>query len=281
MAKNLTQHSPYNDEIDLREIIKMLIESKKLIISTILIFTIASIIYSLSLKSSFLTSTKLEIGYFDLGNGDRELIESSSDLVSELNILLLKNPNNIFSQKVSINDFENQIIYLETTSSLLKKNENLLTEMIKYVHERHDILKTSIDVKKRREITREIEDIKAEITHFQSKLSDQTQSQYMNIIKNLDKETEASELIDLFSRNSAYTDRVFVLNQKLAVLIENLEMLNSKIYSKTHLIGNIETKTIKPKIELIIVLGLIIGFIFSIFLVFIRNFVKSYKENQA
>jgi len=35
MAKNLTQHSPYNDEIDLREIFKILIESKKLIISTI------------------------------------------------------------------------------------------------------------------------------------------------------------------------------------------------------------------------------------------------------
>ena len=70
MAKNLTQHSPYEDEIDLQEIIKMLIESKKLIISTILIFTIASIIYSLSLKPSFITSAKLEIGYITTKNGD-------------------------------------------------------------------------------------------------------------------------------------------------------------------------------------------------------------------
>ena len=48
MAQNLTQPSPYEDEIDLREIFKILIESKKLIISTILIFTIVSIVYSLS-----------------------------------------------------------------------------------------------------------------------------------------------------------------------------------------------------------------------------------------
>jgi uncharacterized protein involved in exopolysaccharide biosynthesis len=53
MAQNLTQPSPYEDEIDLQEIFKVLIESKKLIISSILIFTTVSMIYSLSLKPSF------------------------------------------------------------------------------------------------------------------------------------------------------------------------------------------------------------------------------------
>ncbi|MDC1541978.1 Wzz/FepE/Etk N-terminal domain-containing protein, partial [Candidatus Pseudothioglobus singularis] len=66
MTQNLTQPSPYEDEIDLREIFKILIESKKLLISTILIFTIASIIYSLSLKPSFKSSTILEIGYYEM-----------------------------------------------------------------------------------------------------------------------------------------------------------------------------------------------------------------------
>ena len=50
---------------------------------------------------------------------------------------------------------------------------------------------------------------------------------------------------------------------------------------KTQPIENIATITIKPKTPLIIILGLIIGFIACIFLVFIRNFVKSYKESQA
>ena len=50
MANDLNQSLYVEDEIDLKEIFKILIESKKLIISTILIFTTASIIYSHSLK---------------------------------------------------------------------------------------------------------------------------------------------------------------------------------------------------------------------------------------
>ena len=64
MTQNLTQPSPYEDEIDLREIFKILIESKKLIILTILIFIIASIIYSLSLKPSFNSSNIFKLSLF-------------------------------------------------------------------------------------------------------------------------------------------------------------------------------------------------------------------------
>ena len=60
-----------------------------------------------------------------------------------------------------------------------------------------------------------------------------------------------------------------------------LQLLMTQPQVKTQPIGDIETKTIKPKTQLTIILGLIIGFITSIFLVFIRSFVKSYKESQA
>ena len=103
MAQNLTQPSPSEDEIDLKEIFKILIESKKLIISTILIFTTASIIYSLSLKPSFLTSTLLEIGYYEMPDGNQKLIENPSNLISDLKVLIMKNSDNKFNQKVSIN----------------------------------------------------------------------------------------------------------------------------------------------------------------------------------
>ena len=56
-------------------------------------------------------------------------------------------------------------------------------------------------------------------------------------------------------------------------------MLTSQPQIKTQLIRNIETKTIKPKTQVIISLGLIFGFITGIFLVFINNFIKSYKEH--
>ena len=106
MANDLNQSLYVNDEIDLKEIFKILIESKKLIISTILIFTTASIIYSLSLKPSFISSTKLEIGYYEMPDGTQKLIEKPSHLISDLKVLIMKNSDNKFNQNVSITSFE-------------------------------------------------------------------------------------------------------------------------------------------------------------------------------
>ena len=132
MAQNLTQPSPSEDEIDLKEIFKILIESKKLIISTILIFTTAIIIYSLSLKPSFETTANVEIGYVLMKDGNKKLLESPSDLISDLKVLTMKN-----SQNVSMSSFEDLIINLKSTSSSAEHNENLLTEIINYIDERH------------------------------------------------------------------------------------------------------------------------------------------------
>ena len=106
MANDLNQSLYVNDEIDFKKIFKILIESKKLVISTILIFTTASIIYSLSLKPSFISSTKLEIGYYEMPDGTQKLIEKPSHLISDLKVLIMKNSDNKFNQNVSITSFE-------------------------------------------------------------------------------------------------------------------------------------------------------------------------------
>ena len=103
---NLKESLYVGDEIDLKEIFKILLESKKLIISIILIFTIASFIYSLSLKPSFISSTKLEIGYYEMPDGTQKLIEKPSHLISDLKVLIMKNSDNKFNQNVSITSFE-------------------------------------------------------------------------------------------------------------------------------------------------------------------------------
>ena len=106
MANDLNQSLYVEDEIDLKEIFKILIESKKLVISTILIFTTASIIYSLSLEPSFKSSAKLEIGYYEMPDGTQKLIEKPSHLISDLKVLIMKNSDNKFNQNVSITSFE-------------------------------------------------------------------------------------------------------------------------------------------------------------------------------
>ena len=136
MANDFNQPLYDEDEIDLRKIIKILIESKKLIISTILIFTTASIIYSLSLKPSFLTSTKLEIGYFEMPDGTKKLIEKPSDLISNLKIFQLLNDQ----QDSSFKTIENKLISIETSSNKATDNEKILSSIITFINNRHNEL---------------------------------------------------------------------------------------------------------------------------------------------
>jgi hypothetical protein len=278
MSNDLNNSVHVKDEIDLIEIIKTFLESKKLIILTLLTFTIASIIISLSLKPSFISSTKLEIGYIELDNGDRVWIESMSDLISDLKILKIKNN---FNQEVTMKSFEDKVIELKVTSKSGDQNENLLTEMTSYIFERHANLEKLITNSEINSLSFDIETTKAEITHFKSKLSDQNQSQYLSIISSLQKEDQPIELLRLLSENSSSKDIVFSLNQKLQTLIQELEKLNSSVKSKSQIIENIETSPKKPRTLLIISLGIILGFISSILLVSINNFIKSYRESIA
>ena len=381
MVNDLNQSLYVDDEINLKEIFTILIESKKLIISTILFFTIASIIYSLSLKPSFLTSTILEIGYYETPDGNEILIEEPSDLISDLKVLIMKNSDNKFNQNVSMNSFEGKLLNLETTSSSVEQNEKILKEIINYIDERHSSLAILITDQKKNQISNEIEIIESQLSFYKSQnlldlaiieseilaLNEEMRIDFENTISklknelpildqeinqleqvviaessnlNLLKDTNLyiervansptfeqiisnyksqinqlkrerirnisdinalSEKLDALKKNTLQFDSLVKLNkkkkelenaalqshelfeqkQKQKTLKNQLQLLMSQIQIKTLPINNIKTKTIKPKTQFTILLGLIIGFIAGIFLAFIRNFVKSYKESEA
>jgi LPS O-antigen subunit length determinant protein (WzzB/FepE family) len=343
MANNRNQSLYQEDVIDLKEICKILIEFKKLIISSILIFTIASIIYSLSLKPSFESSTNLEIGYFTTNNVDRELIESPSALISDLNILLMKNPDGKFSQNVSISSFENKIINLATTSGSVEQNENLLTEIISFIDERHSNLTLLNTDQKKEALSLAIKLIESEISFIKDNVKlnleakilkleadlpileqeiiqleqvvvddlnnlnllkgttlsveraaksptlEQIISNYKSQINALKRErnnsisdkTILSKRLDTLKKGTFHSDALFTLEQEQKILANQLQTVITQTQVKTRPIRNIETNTIKPKTQLIVSLGIIIGFITSIFLVFINNFIKSYRESEA
>jgi LPS O-antigen subunit length determinant protein (WzzB/FepE family) len=344
MANNLNQSTYLEDEIDLRDILKVLIESKKLIILTTLIFTIASFIYSSSLKPSFKTSTKLEVGYLTQNNGDIQLIESTSNLISDLEILLIKNPDGKFSQNISMDSLlEDKIIYLVTTSSSGEQNENFLNDVIRYIDERHSKLALSATEQKKDEISHEIDLIESELSFIKGirklELEDEI-SKLKNTIPIIDEEisqlmqvvTQESNNLKLLKGSnlsleralnsptleqiiSTYKSKINQLKIERISAVSELDTLSKKLdaldngnfhdsgalklklglkkaedelqswvtqaHVKTQPIGNIRTITIKPKTKLSIPFGIIIGFITSIFLVFIYNFLKSYREREA
>ena len=347
MANDLNQSLYVEDEIDLKEIYKILIESKKLIISTILIFTIASIIYSLSLKPEFKSSTILEIGYYEMPDGTQELIEEPSDLISNLKIHQLLNDQ----QDSSFKTIEKKLIRIETSSNKATDNEKILSSMITFINNRHnklsiissnlrkntlvdkiDLIDSEIsfikskqldnNLLKRTEIEDRIAKLKAELpiinleiiqlekviiddTNNLSLLStnDKTQKarasnsptleqiifSYKSKINgfNTKKNTNILETknlnnqLQILENVTHQSDELFSLEQERKILENQLQRLISQTPVKTRTIKDIQTNTIKPKTQLIISLGIILGFFTSILLVFIRNFIKSFRESEA
>ena len=232
---------------------------------------------------------------------------------------------------------------METTSSSGEQNENLLTEIINYIDERHSNLAVLITNQQKHQISNEIDLIESEISFLKeitrvnveasiSKLKsdlpilDQEISQLnqviiddannLNIVKGSTLATERaassptleqiissykskinqltrernnsisdisilSQKLDALNKDTFQSDELFVLGKRQKILENQLKMLMNQTQVKTQPIGNIGTNTIKPKTQLIITLGIIIGFITSIFLVFINNFIKSYRESEA
>ena len=196
MTSNLKQYPNSEYEIDLRGLIKMLMKSKKLVILTILIFIIASIIYSLTLESKFKSSSILEIGYYEIPDGTIKLIESPSDIISSIRTnLIYKKRNKFLLDNLIITSPEDRLIELEITSKSSKENENILTEINNHIFDRH-----------------------FKIDKLKTELSDQYQSQIFDIISKFEKKDLAIEQLKLFSHISSYTDEVFHLNQILKSL---------------------------------------------------------------
>ena len=307
MAQNLTQPSPYDDEIDLREIFKILIESKKLIISTILIFTITSIIYSLSLKTEFKSSTILEIGSYDIVIGEKKIVEPVSSLIKKLKI------NQISKQLDELNykSIEDYFLEINYTSPSPELNENLIKEAIKFSQDSYMksldnivnsfsdeikakelqidfLINSSLSNKESRhlEVINAINKIDSEVDldkikiNFLSKLLITQKNdliledQLMTLqakVKELEKKKESLERkIILIDSSDVVGREVFEFKQEINSLEKQSKLIKNSS-SKTQPIRELVTSEIKTKTLLIISIGTILGFIFSVLIVFIRQ----------
>jgi len=279
MANVSKQSLSVEGEIDLKEIFKILFESKKLIISTIFIFTFISIIYITTLKPSFSSSTLVEIGYFEMPGGTEELIETPSKLSENLKVdLIYKSMDQDLFNSLIIEPLENKLIRFELTSKSSETNIQLLSSIINYIDERHKQLSRSVNSQKKNLLNNQIDSLKLEIEYIKSKLSDQNQSTYLNLIKDLNQEAQANSRLTMFYENLRASDKLFSLKQREASLLNDLEFISKQNITLSQPIGDIETQTIMPRNKLIISLGFVIGFIFGILLVILKNSINTLRE---
>ena len=142
------------DSIDLKDLINVLITSKKLIIIITLLSTIVAYFYSSSKPATFTSNALIEIGHHNVMNineseerpkylkiieGKKILIESATNLVRELNISFAhKKQDGINNGALSFSIIEDRLIEIKTTSPSSEIAINSVNKMVffflKYLH---------------------------------------------------------------------------------------------------------------------------------------------------
>jgi LPS O-antigen subunit length determinant protein (WzzB/FepE family) len=205
MANNLNQSLYQEKELDLIQTIKTLIESKKLIISSILIFTIVAILYSMTLKTSFKSSAIFNISYYEMPDGSQVKIESLSSLIDNLELYAYENQNNEFTQAVKIKPIKNTLGRIETTSISAEANEKLLKKYLSYIDERH----TKLTELKNKEIINKTELKNKEIIN---------KIEFARLRMDSDEELRKNNLLEIDSDISELEELIIFLSDSLALL---------------------------------------------------------------
>ena len=232
MANDLNLYQHLENEISMREIVKLILDSKKLFIATIIVFTLLSVVYSFSLKSEFKSSIILEIGYYEMPDGTQRLIEKSSDLISYLNLYQFMNIRDE-KQEVSLKAIENKLILIETTSKSGEQNENLLVEIFRNIGERHSNLTFLSKNQKKEEISRQIEMIESQLSFIKAKVLDENQLKKLSINREL--EMVKSELSFIRVKElSKIEDRLAKLTNELPVIDIEISQLERIIHDDTN-----------------------------------------------
>jgi LPS O-antigen subunit length determinant protein (WzzB/FepE family) len=307
--KNSNLNNEYlNDEIDLLEILRTIKSSKKLIIIVTLAFSLLAFIYITQKEKEYQSTVIIEIGSYRLLNGEKKLIEPVATLLKKLKVnLIYKQQLKLDSRKLNINSIEDQLLQINYRSSSPELNENILNEAIKFAQDTHaeildnrvnsfsdkvmakdnelKFIKNSIEEQQKSQKLTAINSIKTidvEIPILRSQVA------YLldlppegnnllllvnlkNQIQKLQQEKEALEMeIKFIAEGEFVSEKLFKFQQEKEALEMKVKLVKDQ-KSTTQPIRDIVTSEIKPKQLLIILIGTIFGFIFSIFIVFIRQ----------
>ena len=145
MQNNNPNNYLQEDEIELKEIFKFLINSKKLLIAITLVITILGAIYSFQKVPEYKSTALIEIGGYNTFSNEKGLIEPAKDLIQDLKINFIYKNSSLSNEKGLVDALvfrliEKKLLQIEYISSSAEKNNNLLNEIVEYIVNRHSLL---------------------------------------------------------------------------------------------------------------------------------------------
>ena len=131
--------------IDLKEIVKLLINSKKLIITITLVITTLGTIYSFQKAPEYKSTALIEIGQYDTFENKNILLESSSNLIQDLKIVFIH--KSFDNKTLSIKTIEDKLIKIEIHKPSIELGKKTLDEIARYIENRHSLLLSNLTQK--------------------------------------------------------------------------------------------------------------------------------------
>ena len=192
MKNNNLNNYIQEDEIDLKKIVKLLINSTKLIIVITFVTTILTAIYASQKEPQYISSALIEIGSYDaeINNpkieprkiGTKVLVESPNSLIKNLRI------NFNYKQKMQFNvwPLEGRLIKIVIQSDNLEMNIDSLNKIIGFIKNRHSFLLQKVEY----QLTSKIEDLNNNIEYKKEALLTENNDQKLkisNLIQGLKK----------------------------------------------------------------------------------------------
>ncbi|MEN5386307.1 Wzz/FepE/Etk N-terminal domain-containing protein [Aliarcobacter skirrowii] len=300
------------DEIDLRELFKIIWDKNFFIILFTLAITFLATVYAYSKTPIYEAKALIEIGEYKINNTTKNSVDDASVVTRKLTTLFIDMEKNLKDKTSQISNISivkglKNFLEIKSESTSNEEAKNEILKVLTFVQNEHE--KILDDVKKQKEM--ELRNIDLQISDIKSKSVALIDKKIENNIKNLKSLEEQLKQIDenlkkIDSLNPSLAalklmEKRDITNSVNTITIQNFELeskkdelltttlykleeskqiaeslLLSHNYKNTQIVGEILTNDfpVKPKKKLIVSVAFVTGFIISIFLVFLFNFIK-------
>jgi len=303
------------EQIDLIEVLNTILKWKKFIFLFTLIATLIATIYAFLKTPTYQARAVVQVGHYKDIKGNKKLIDDVKSVVTELETLFLTPANEKSIDRIEdiniLNKGRSKLFFEIVVNSINNdRASNKIKEVVNYIQTKHkrllDFEKSKIERKiifNKNQI-KDIKDVKIgslekSITDLKKQIDFYNKTLYIKK-KNRDKIEESSPalaLLDLKEEESIINninqikeniyklkDEKFKLEYvELKKLEENIkfleDLLKPESFKNTAIVGDIilNDKPIKPKKKLIVGLTFVTSFLFSIFLIFLIEFIKEMR----
>lgn len=306
------------DEIDLRELFKTIVEKKYFILGFTLIITILAIVYVKIKIPIYQAKAVIEIGSYKTETNEVKVVDNLNEFSKKLSTIFIdlrKNDREKESEITNISISKGMKNYIEISSEAISNDLAIkeINSVLSFTKDEHGKFLNDVKEKNRIEISNidnSIKNLQEQVLNIDRKI-ELYEKNVINLeeqmkfvleslkdIKSLDPSIAALKLMekrdisnDIILNKSQLFDLMVrkesISNLEINKLIERKKILESLSLDynikNSDIVGKIQINDypIKPKKSLVVVVAFVTGFILSIFIVFFMQFINSIRKEET